>query len=412
MHGGLARQACFMHGCFHGDMAQMIFRAPRHDFEVDMNSKERHEGRYQRRFQKREEKRKRHNAKYDDFTAMTDTNNLMESARLSRKGVGKKASVQKYIENMMRNVTEARMKLENGEDVREGFIEFTLNERGKERDIRAMHIKERVIQRNLCDYILIPILERALVYDNGASMKGKGIHFALERMCQHLRRYIRTHGTDGYILLVDFTGYFDNIEHGHIREIIDKNFEDERVKALIWDFVTAFGEKSLGIGSQVSQILAVCYANAVDHRIKEVYRHGLSGRYMDDSYVIGETREELQAILDDCREQWAKLGIKVNERKTIIVPIRKFTYMKVRFRVTDTGKVLMLPCKASFKRMRKKIRKFMELIDADEITMEYVRANYQSWYGYQKHFNAHRMLRNMDRYYHDVLGEWPQHKKR
>jgi hypothetical protein len=377
-----------------------------------MNSKERHEGRYQRRFQKREEKRKRYNARYDDFAVMTDTNNMLEAARLSRKSVRKKASVQKYTMNMMRNVTETRQKLENGEDVRQGFIEFTLSERGKTRDIRAMHMKERVAQRDLCDNILIPVLERSLVYDNGASMKGKGIHFALNRICHQFRRYVRTHGTDGYILLVDFTGYFDNIEHEHIREMIEKNFEDERVKALIWDFVTAFGEKSLGIGSQVSQMLAVSYPNAVDHRIKEVHRHGLSGRYMDDSYVIGETREELDAILKDCRGQWAKLGITVNEHKTMIVPIRKFTFMKVRFRITDSGKVLMLPCKASFKRMRRKIRKFKELIDAGEMTIEYARASYQSWYGYQQHFDAHRSLRRMDRYYHDMLGEWPQHKKR
>ena len=107
-----------------------------------------------------------------------------------------------------------------------------------------------------------------------------------------LRKYVRKHGVNGYILLVDFSGYFDHIQHAPIREMLDNTFQDERIKALTWSFVKAFGDKSLGIGSQVSQILAVSYPDKVDHFIKECHGAGLSARYMDDTYVISDSKEK------------------------------------------------------------------------------------------------------------------------
>ena len=331
---------------------------------------------------------------------------------MSRKGTRKKASVQKYMMNLMRNVTESRTSMLKHKDIRQGFIEFDLYERGRRRHIRAMHVKERVIQRCLCDYALIPVLRRSLVYDNGASLKAKGIHFALFRLKMMLQRYIRKYGTNGYILLVDFSKYFDNIYHLPVWDIIRNNFDDTEIRLLCWKFVKAFGTKSLGIGSQVSQILAIAYPNRVDHRIKEYHHNGLSARYMDDSYVIAPTREELEFILSDCLRLWAALGISVSESKTRIESIKHFTFMKVRFRITERGKVLMLPCKQSFTRMRRKLHKFKKFYDCGDMSMDQIIASYQSWYGYQNHFNAYRSLRRMDSYFYNLFNTWPNHGKR
>lgn len=376
-----------------------------------MTSEERHAARRARRVQRREEKRRRDLMAFDSFDNLTDTNNLLRAAKLSRAHVHRKGSVQKYTMNLMRNVMDTRRRLLAGEDVREGFIEFDLHERGKARHIRAMHFKERVIQRCLCDEILVPVLERPLVYDNGASQAGKGIHFALFRLRDMLRRYVRKHGTQGWILLVDFSRYFDNIRHGPIRELLINSFTDRRVRRLTWQFVRAFGDHSLGIGSQVSQILAVAYPSRVDHRIKEVHRIGLSARYMDDTYAISPDRAALERLLEDCRALWTALGIRLNPRKVQIIPLRRFSFMKVRFLLTDTGRVIMKPCRKSFARMRRKLRAFRDLMTGADMTPEQVNTSYQSWYGYQNHLNAHRALRRMDRYYHALFGQWPRHGK-
>lgn len=377
-----------------------------------MTSEERRNARYDRRVAKREAKRLAFKAPYDDIHRITDTNHLIKSAYMSRKGTSKKASVQKYMMNLMRNVTESRNDILNHKDIRQGFIEFDLHERGRKRHIRAMYVKERVIQRCLCDYALIPVLRRSLVYDNGASLKWKGIHFALFRLKRMLQRYVRKHGTEGYILLIDFSKYFDNIYHLPVWDIIRNNFNDTELRLLCWKFVKAFGTKSLGIGSQVSQILAIAYPNRVDHRIKEYHHNGLSARYMDDSYVIAPTKEELEYILSDCLRLWAALGISVSENKTRIESIKHFTFMKVRFRITESGKVLMLPCKQSFTRMRRKLRKFKKFYEYGYMSMDQINASYQSWYGYQNHFNAYNSLRCMDSYFYKLFNTWPNHGKR
>lgn len=368
-----------------------------------MTNEERHEARRKRRMKRRELKRLAYNEKFDNFDNVTSLEYLIHSAYMSRKGVNKKASVQKYMMSLMRNATDSRSALLAHSDVRQGFIRFTLNERGKTRHIRAMHVKERVIQRCLCDYVLVPIFKRSLVYDNGASLKGKGIHFALFRLKKMLQKYVRKHGTNGYILLVDFSGYFDNILHLPIWNMLKENISDEELRLLTWKFVKAFGVKSLGIGSQVSQILAIAYPSRVDHRIKEFHQNGMSARYMDDTYIISSSKEELDAILEDCVKEWRKLGIIVSESKTRVYPISRFTFMKVRYRITPTGKVLMLPCKKSFTRMRRKLRAFRQLLNDGLIKTEQIICAYQSWRGYQNHFNSYRLLNRMDIYYRNLF---------
>lgn len=377
-----------------------------------MTSEERHAARRQRRAEKREQKRIAATAPFDDFTRMTDLNRLRRAARMSRAGVAGKASVQKYFMDELRNENATRRKLENGEDVREGFIEFDLYERGHARHIKAMHFRERVVQRCICDEILIPVLTRSLVYDNGASLKDKGIHFAMFRVREQLHRYYRKHGTKGYILQTDFSKYFDNIQHAPLRRLLERHFSDKRVIDLAWDFVTAFGDSSIGIGSQVSQIFAVTYASRADHYTKEIARLGLSGRYMDDSYAIAESREQLEALLEGCRKIWSDLGIVISEKKTHVIPLRRFTFLKVRYILTDSGKVIMKPGRKSFTRMRSKLRAFRKMYDRGEMSMEQIEASYKSWYGYQQHFHAHRSLREMDKYYYSIFSVWITHRKR
>jgi retron-type reverse transcriptase len=59
---------------------------------------------------------------------------------------------------------------------------------------------------------------------------------------------------DGYVLMMDFKGYFDNILHEPIYESLEKKFTDKGVRDLTRQFIEPFGSKSLGLGSQVSQI--------------------------------------------------------------------------------------------------------------------------------------------------------------
>lgn len=379
-----------------------------------MNSKERKEARRKRRQQQRKEKRRVALAPYDNYEKVISANSLIAAAKQSRKGVGWKASVQRYFMNLLRNTWDLRHKLKNGKSVVQGFICFTINERGKSRNIRSVHFKERVVQRSLCDNALVPALSRSLVYDNGASIKDKGIHFALRRCKRHLQRYFRENGfsNEGWILQLDFTGYFDNIEHKPIKELLLRTFTDRHLLWLIWTFVKSFGDRSLGIGSQVSQILAVAYASSVDHYAREVLGLNLSARYNDDSYYMHNDRRFLEICLEDLREKYATLGIKLNPKKTQIIPIKKFSFLKVRFYLTDKGKVIMKPCQKSVTRERQKLKAFRRKADMGEMQLSDVRNAYESWRGYQKHLNSKQTVREMDKLYFDLFGLRPSNRKK
>lgn len=57
--------------------------------------------------------------------------------------------------------------------------------------------------------------------------------------------------------------------------------------------------KSLGIGSQISQISGIYYPSKMDNYCKIVKGIKFYGRYMDDTYIIGNSKEELKSLLDD-----------------------------------------------------------------------------------------------------------------
>ncbi|NCC68714.1 MAG: RNA-directed DNA polymerase [Clostridia bacterium] len=374
-----------------------------------MTSEERRSARRARRERDRAKKRDGKVARYDDYERVISANSLIKAALLSRHGVGWKASVQRYMMNLLRNVWETREKLRNGESIVQGFICFSIFERGKQRFIRSVHIKERVVQRSLCDNALVPVLSRSLVYDNGASMKNKGIHFAIRRCRCHLQRFYRQNGrsNDDYILLTDFSGYFDNIQHGPIKAMLMRAFHDKKLRWLIWTFVKSFGRQSLGIGSQVSQILAVAYANPIDHYAHEMLGLTLSGRYMDDAYYIHTSREYLQSCLPKIKAKCDELGIALNPRKTQIIPLKRFTFLKVRFYLTITGKVVMKPYHESVVRMRRKLKAFRGLVDLKEMGLRDVQTAYESWRGYQEHLDSYRTVKSMDELYYKLFGLRP-----
>lgn len=373
-----------------------------------MTSEERHEARYQRRKQKREEKRRARLSRYDDFSKITDLNSLYKAYKKSRKGVRWKASVQRYEINCLKNIKKTHDMLERGDDVRKGFIYFDLIERGKLRHIASVHFSERVVQRSLCDNALVPMLSNSLIYDNGASLEGKGIDFALNRCSAFLQKHFRKHGTEGYVVSVDFSKYFENIVHSHLFELVDKCFTDERVKDLTKKFIEAFGDKGLGIGSQISQVLAISFMNKIDHYIKEVLRIKPYIRYMDDSWFLVETKEKAVELLKTLRKLYAEFGIIVNEKKTHIIKLSHgFTFLKTKFFVTKTGKIVKKICHQSVVVMRRKLKKFKKFVDAGQMTYQQVVNAYESWKGYAKRKHTYNTRKSMNKLFNKLfIDNW------
>lgn len=387
-----------------------------------MTSAERHEARYQRRKAAREAKRREKLDYYDSFERVIKPTALLRANWDSRKGVTFKASVARFDAHAYHNSFLLSHDLRAGRKIHEGFYAFTVIERGKERQIHSLHYRERVVRRSVCINALVPILSSNLIYDNGASLKGKGVSFSADRCETHLHRFFReTGGNVGWVIVIDFKGYFDNILHQPLYEIFDRYIHDQNLNRLCRQFVSATDAerpkekhgKGLFIGPEDSQIYAVAYPNSIDHRIKDSWQIKYYGRYMDDSYIIVRTKAEAQTILKNLLIEYAKLGIIVSPKKTQIVKLEKgFKFLKTRYFLTSTGRVIRKPDRDGITRERRKLKKQYKLCLSGEMTDQQVIRSYMSWRGAILQRDSYRTVRSMDALFYRLFGLKPWRKNK
>ena len=367
----------------------------------------------------------------NNLEKLSDANNLFDAFLKAKKGSDWKYSVQRCEANLLSTIYNLQKSLRDGTYKQQPFYEFIMRERGKIRPIRSQPIEDRIVQRSLCDNILLPAIRPCLIHDNGASLKGKGVSFTRKRLKAHLEKYLRRYD-DGYVLLVDFSKFFDNIPHKELLSMIqarlgkdtslysliesvllyfrpdvsymsDNEYVEaanvpfntlthrERVQAYSGQEGLRFLDKSMAIGSQISQIAGVFYPSRIDNFFKTRCGYWFYGRYMDDVYVIHHDKKRLQRILDEFIEQAEQLKIFVNKKKTQIEKLsRGFTYLQTRYRVVD-GRVVSRLSNKTFVRERRRLKKFKHLLDAGRITLKQIVTAYTSWRGTVKR-HANRAL--------------------
>lgn len=362
---------------------------------------------YENRKNKREEKRKIDNTDYDNFDKVFSYDNLLKAALLCKRNVNWKASVQNYMRELHFNVYATYYELMERKFKIKSTYEFDTFERGKKRHIRSVHIRERVVQRCLCDNCLIPILGKTFIYDNGASMKGKGVHFALDRVITHLQKHYRKYGTSGYVLLFDFSDYFGSISHEIIFNMVKQYIHDEDLLWLIKIFIDMYdGNVGLGLGSQTSQVFSLLAASPIDHMIKDKLRIKGYVRYMDDGIIFHHDKIYLEKVLIDIQKKSEELGLKLNIKKTKIIKISDgFTFLKKRIRIDKNGKINIRISRTSITRMRKKLKKFRVLYEEGKMSYEDIYAAYQSWRSFSKKCNAYNTIKSMDKLFNSLFIE-------
>lgn len=307
------------------------------------------------------------------------------------KGVNWKTSTKNYQIRAVQNVADTYNKLKNGTYKSKPFAKFTVTERGKAREIRANHISDRIVQKCYCDFFLVPLLTRRLIYDNGACMKGKGLSFTAKRLKAHLQKYRRKYGTNiGYILTFDYSKFFDSIDHKLLLQKVRKVVKDDRLYNIYAYFVSCFeGDKGIGLGSQISQVSALFYTNEIDHYIKERLHIKFYARYMDDGYLISNSKEELIKCRDEILRLSEKLKLRVNLKKTRIWRIDKgFMFLNRHWKLMPTGYIKLKPSHTTLLRLRKRYRKLVKTKDIDAVE-RYA----SSTSGFLKFFNNNRRLR-------------------
>ena len=333
---------------------------------------------------------------------------LCDAADKAANGIRWKASVQRYHLDPIGNAVKMRDKLLAGEDVHGGFVKFTVNERGKLRNIAAVKFPERVVQKSANQNAFMPAVRDSLIYDNSANVKGKGTKFAVDRMKRQLSEHYRLHGREGYILLGDFKGFFASIPHEGAKELVRRSLDDEAIVDFICSQIDhGDGDRGLPLGSEINQTIAVSYPSRIDHFVMECGEVEAYGRYMDDFYAIHMSKEHLQLILA-CIESFAiQLGLTLNAKKTHIVKLSHgFTYLKRKFSYGENGKIVVRPTRDSVTRERRKMKKHAKLVAAGEMTFEQAWVSYQSWRSHVLDMDAHELVLRMNALFWELFGAY------
>ena len=316
----------------------------------------------------------------DGCHVVYNLNSLYHAFLAAKKDSDWKPQVQKYEMNFLPQIVKSKATLKDRTYHSKASTEFIISERGKTRPITGLQMSDRVIRHSLCDNILAPSLISYLIYDNGASLKGKGITFSRQRFEEHLHKYYRLYGNDGYILLMDYSKFYDNIPHDIAYKEISKHVHDEFslwLLDLIFDnfkidvsYMTdeeyahcmetpfnstdyrlnvpksthtgeKFMRKSVNIGDQCSQIIGIYYPTQIDNFVKIVEGQKLYGRYMDDSYVISQSKEYLVELEAKIAAKAKELGMTLNRKKTRIVKLSDYyRFLQISYSLTDTGRVI------------------------------------------------------------------------
>ena len=368
---------------------------------------------------------------------LCDGNALYDAFLKSKKNSDWKASVQKFETTYLLGLGKIQKKLSNDSYEFKKGNTFTIHERGKTRCITGQQVEDRIVEHVLCDEIINPAIQKYLIYDNGASQKGKGVSFTRKRLETHLHRYYQKHGSnDGYILLIDFSKYYDNIRHDVVRymmrkyiddpyalRILDKVLESERVDVSymieeehsscmedVFDSLKYFSvspelltgekymEKHMNIGNQVAQSVGISYRIPFDNFFKIVKGFDSYAAYMDDSYAIHESKEFLEEALGESIDVAKSIGITVNLKKTRICKLSDmWRFLQIQYSLTDTGRVIHKINPKRLTVMRRKMKKLSGCLTEKEFSNLY-----HSWFNSYSRYMSKKQRENMDILYEDI----------
>ncbi len=364
-------------------------------------------------------------------------NVLYDAFIAAKKGSDWKPQVQKFETNYLIELSKIQKDLE---DKSYSFLptsNFILNERGKTRHITGEQIQDRIVKHALCDEILNPAITKYLIYDNGASQKGKGIDFTRNRLLTHLRKFYMKNGSNnGYILLIDFSKYYDNIRHKELVELFEQYVSNDHAMWLLKKIIKAseidvsymtdeefencmdkvfnsldhdkideklltgkkFMAKHLNIGDQVAQTAGILYPLKIDNYIKIVKGVKFYGRYMDDSYVIHEDKEFLKELLCEITDIAKEIGITVNHKKTRICKLSElWRFLQIQYSLTDTGRIVRKINPKRLTGMRRKMKKLIHKLSPKE---------FDDWYNawFKNHYKvmSKKQRNNMNKLFKEL----------
>ena len=219
----------------------------------------------------------------------------------------------------------------------------------KKRLVATAPFKDRIVHHAICN-IIEPIFDKSFIYDTYACRNGKGMHSAVVRLQQFLRKKDAK-----YALKCDIKKYFDSINHQILEGLLREKIKDERLMQLLVMIIKSQKlPRGMPIGNLTSQLFAGIYLSKLDHFVKRHLRAKYYLRYMDDFLILAPEKPVLHQWREEIRK-FLKVELDLTLKKSTgqVFP----TYLGVDFIGFVTFSTHRLVRKASLRRFWTKAKK-------------------------------------------------------
>ena len=189
-------------------------------------------------------------------------------------------------------------------------------------------IRDRVVQGAL-KLILEPVFEADFQSGSYGYRPKRTPHQAVERVM----RGIFLGKLD--IIDLDLRAYFDSVRHDRLLHKVAQRIQDDDVMALLKKILKSSGSMGVPQGGIISPMLSNLYLNEVDRMLEKALEVTRSGRYQyveyarfaDDLVVLVDSQYGPPGLLGQVsrrlREEFARLGVEINDEKSRCVDLRK-----------------------------------------------------------------------------------------
>lgn len=199
---------------------------------------------------------------------------------------------------------------------------------GKTRKLGIPTVADKVQQRAYA-MLLEEVYEQTFLDCSYGFRPGRSAHKALQKVREGLRAM-----GGGWVIDVDIASFFDTVDHGVLRELIERRVRDGVVLRMIGKWLNAGvledgavrrSDRGTPQGGVISPILANVYLHyAVDVWFQDEVMPRMGGRaflvrYADDIVMAFETERDARRVMEVLPHRLARFKLAVSPEKTRLV---------------------------------------------------------------------------------------------
>ena len=265
-----------------------------------------------------------------------DVEFLTEAYRRTRKDAATGVDDQtadEYAANLEENLRSLRDRLHSGRYRAPPVLRVHLPKGdGRTRPIGIPTFEDKVLQRAV-SMVLEAVYEQEFLDCSYGFRPGRSAHDALETLWQGLMDM-----GGGWVVEVDIQGFFDTLDHGHLRRFLDRRVRDGVLRRAIDKWLKAgvlehgsvtYPELGTPQGGVASPLLANVYLHEVlDVWFERDVKPRLSGRafairYADDAVLVFSSEQDARRVLDVLPKRFGKYGLTLHPEKTRLVEFQR-----------------------------------------------------------------------------------------